>query len=142
MKKLFLLLIPAAFVLHSCNKGCNDENAANYSADDKGTKDCTYEATLTLHYDQAQSIAWDQAGVTGLRVYVGNVELSGSPYDVNTYWVTPPTCNDNGTISVTKNLGSNTTGEFTWEVKDQNDAVLKSGNWSTTGGSCDVVEVM
>jgi hypothetical protein len=140
MKKMLLLLIPAVFVIQSCNKGCIDPNASNYDMEAK--KDdgkCTYEATLTLWYDQTQSIAWNQASVTSINVYVGEVLVVNHP--VGTYWVTAPACAEAGTINVLKNLGAETTKTLTWEVKDQNDTSLKTGSWDATGGGCDVVQV-
>ena len=141
MKKILLLLIPAAFVIQSCNKGCTDPNANNYVADatnDDGN--CTYDATVTFWYDQNQSIAWDQSGVTTLDVEVGGVSL-GTAYSVSTYWVTEPTCADAGTINVNKNLGADATKSLDWVVKDQNGATLKSGTWSAVGGSCSIIQV-
>jgi hypothetical protein len=140
MKKLFLLLIPAVFIISSCGKGCIDPNASNYDVDaKKDNGKCTYESTLTLWYDQTQSITWDQSGVTSINVYVGEVLVVNHP--VATYWVTAPDCAETGTINVLKNLGADASKTITWEVKDQADASLKTGSWSATGGACDVVKV-
>ena len=142
MKKLLFLLIPAAFMIQSCSKGCTDESATNYSADaKKDDGNCQYEATLTLWWEQSQSISWNQSGVTGLNVYVGEVLVGNGNDDPGAYNVTAPDCEEAGTITVTKNLGASSSKDIAWQVKDQNDATLKSGSWAATGGACDVVKV-
>lgn len=142
MKKMLLLLIPAAFMIQSCNKGCTDANATNYSADaKKDDGNCQYQATLTLWFEQSKTIAWDQSGVTSLNIYVGEVLVGGGNNNVNTYWVTAPDCAEAGTINVLKNLGTSATKDIQWQVKDQDDVTLESGTWSASGGACDVIKV-
>ena len=139
---MLLLLIPAAFLFQSCHKGCTDSVASNYDADaKKDDGNCTYNATVTFWYTQSQSIAWSQSGVTSLAFYVGDVMVGSSNYDVSTYWVTAPNCGESGTINVTKNLGTSKTKDISWQVKDQDAVVLKSGTWSATGGQCDLIQV-
>ncbi|MBD3636627.1 MAG: hypothetical protein HUJ25_04740 [Crocinitomicaceae bacterium] len=140
MKKIVWLLIPAVFMIYSCNKGCMDVNASNYdSGATKDNGDCTYKGTLTLWYQQSKSLAWENAGVTSLNLYVGDVFVDS--YPVTDYWVTKPDCADAGTINASKNMGTQTTKDYIWELRDQNDNLLISDTWSATGGGCETIQV-
>ena len=136
-----MIICAAGLVFTSCKKkGCTDANASNYSEEaTKDDGDCQYEATLTLWYDQASSIAWDLSGVTTIDVFVGGVDVADHP--VGTYETIAPTCAALGTINTVKNLGASATSSIDYEFKDQNGASLLTGTWSAVGGECTILEV-
>jgi hypothetical protein len=143
MKKGLLMLFVAASLFTACKKkGCTDANASNYVADaEKDDESCTYEAYATFYYEQAASIAWGQAGVTTVEVFVGNVSAGSLP--VGTYaGPATPDCGDaSNVIYATKNLNTSSTSSFTWELKDQSGTVLNSGTWDAVGGQCTLIPI-
>ena len=54
----------------------------------------------------------------------------------NTYWTGAPDCGQSGSITVTKDLGSDKTKSFTYSVVDDLGDEIWGGNLEFTGNTC------
>ena len=56
--------------------------------------------------------------------------------NVNIYWTGAPDCNQDGSITVTKDLGSDKSKSFTYSVKDEFDYEIWGGNMQFDANTC------
>ncbi|MEN9742584.1 MAG: hypothetical protein RLZZ65_389 [Bacteroidota bacterium] len=138
--KLGMLSI-LAFTMFSCAKpGCTDPLAQNYSTEakkDDGT--CTYSEKLIFWQDQATSQIVQNAGITGLYIYVDD-QLVGSTLATN-YWTGAPSCEQSGNVNTQIDMGSFNTKLIVYQVKDNNGNVLVTNTYTVTAGSCNVIQL-
>ena len=142
MKKLlFLLAIPMAFSVTSCKKaGCTDPIASNYSdAAKKDDASCTYSEKLIIWQSYATSQLIQQAGITGLSVYLDG-SLAGSFLSTN-YWTGTPDCSQSGNVSAVIDMGQNKSKVVSIELKDQDGTSIATDVITVTAGTCKTFEI-
>ena len=128
MKKAITLFVCMSFITvltstNSCKKdnkirGCTDRDSYTYSAtaqEDDGS--CLYEGQVVFWYDQDASAGLVADGATALTFYLGSQIIGSSAASV--YWITAPSCGDNGSITATEDLGKVKTHAYTFSVQDQ-----------------------
>ncbi len=142
MKYLFFALF---IMLTSCYEeetiyGCTDLSSINYNPlaeINDGT--CLYTADAVIWYGQSVSAFLQSNGITSLRFYVdGN--LIGSSAS-NVFWTGQPTCNQNGSITVFKDLESSSSGFANYSVLDQFGNSYWSGTLMFNGGRCSALQL-
>lgn len=124
------------FSLNSCSKkGCTDPDSVNFNADagkDDGT--CTYEGSVVFWFGQATSDSLWYDGSSTLTYTVDGTVVGTE--DVNVYWTGAPDCGQSGSITVTKDLGSDKTKTFTYSVVDDLGLEIWGGNLEFTANTC------
>lgn len=136
------LILASISVLTSCKKeGCIDPDSINFNGDakkDDGT--CQYEGRAVLWYGQATSIGLQNDDATALTFFVDGQVVGSSA--TSAYWTSGPECGQNGSITVTKNLGGVKSMSYTYSVKDQTGFQYWSGILNFTANSCEAVELI
>lgn len=116
-----LLFISVAFITDSCSKkvkGCTDPDSVNYDRlAEKDDGSCRYQGELVVWYGQAASAGLVADGAASLTFYINGDVVGSSAASV--FWAQQPDCGENGSITVTQDLGKNKKQEFTLSVKDQ-----------------------
>jgi hypothetical protein len=128
MKKLivfliFISVIAGIALTDSCKKdtrirGCVDKDAKNYNSSaqvDDGS--CTYEGYMIVWYDSTASAGLIKDGATALTFTLDGQVIGSSATSV--FWTAAPDCGQNGSITVTEQLGHAKSQTFTLSVKDQ-----------------------
>jgi hypothetical protein len=135
------VLIAFLTIISSCKKeGCIDKNGTNYSSEakkDDGT--CKYEGRAVLWYGQTTSTELQNDGATSLTFYVDGQVVGSTSTDV--YWTSGPECGQNGSITITKDLGNAKNKSYTYSVKDQDDFEYWSGVLNFTANTCEGTEL-
>lgn len=138
MKKFILFTMTALAVLtfDSCKKeGCTNADADNYdSSAKKDDGSCTYTGRHVIWYNSATAVNLAYDGITSLTYYVDGAVVGSSSASV--YWTGSPDCGTNGSITVSKNLGTSNSKSFSYSVKDQDDAEVWSGTLNFVGNQC------
>jgi hypothetical protein len=127
-----LSLIGALSVTNSCKKdnkikGCTDKDSKSYdpaAQEDNGS--CLYEGEVVFWYDQAASAGLIADGAISLTFYINGEVIGSSAASV--YWTAAPVCGDNGSITITEDLGKVKTHAYALSVKDQSG----KEDWSAT----------
>lgn len=138
-----LLLISVAFITDSCDKkikGCTDPDSVTY--DEQAEKDdgsCRYEGYAVIWYGQKASAGLVADGATALTFYINNEVVGSSAASV--YWASEPDCGDNGTISITQDLGREKTKKYTLTVKDQDNFEYWKTDITFEGNACLALEL-
>lgn len=138
-----LFLLSVLFVTGSCDKkikGCTDPDSLNYDEQaeiDDGS--CRYEGYAVIWYGEEASAGLTSDGATALTFYL-NGEVVGSTA-ASVYWASEPDCGDDGTISVTQDLGKNKTKTYTLSVRDQDDFEYWKTDITLEGNSCLALEL-
>jgi hypothetical protein len=128
MKKLSVFIFSSLLIIglsstNSCKKdnkikGCMDKDSKTYSPsaqEDDGS--CLYEGHIVFWYDQAASTGLIGDGATALTFYLNNQVIGSSATSV--FWTAAPDCGQNGSITVTEDLGNVKTHAYSLSVKDQ-----------------------
>ena len=133
-----LLLTLLMTTTTSCKKveGCTDSQAKNYNSyaeTDDGS--CTYQGEVVFWYTEAVSDELINIDlVTSLAYYVGG-ELVGSSSS-SIYYTTNPNCGDNGTITVTRDLGTSKTKQYAFKVEDPTDGDISGRTITFEANTC------
>jgi len=136
-KKVVLLTGLTVLLLSSCaKKGCADMEATNYDSEikPKNSCNCTYRGEIVFWYDLTTANALVDDGVTDLTYYVDGVLVGSSASSV--YWIGEPTCGQNGSVTVTKDLGTTKNKAYSYSVKDQTGQEYYSGVANFTANTC------
>lgn len=139
MKNYLAILALAALVMtmfSSCSKGgCNNEDAINYDSSAKRDDgSCVYEGDVVVWYGESTSQDLIADGVTSLTFYVDG-EIEGSAAS-SVFWTSEPNCGQSGSWSVSLRLGGNSSQLLSYEVVDQDDNSLWSGNLDFQANTC------
>ena len=136
IKILSLLMVVATSVMIGCKKeGCTDKDSLLYN--EKAKKDdgsCKYEGKAVFWYDQAASTALVNDSAVSLTYYLEGTVIGSTAADV--YWTGAPTCGQSGSVSVTKDLGSEKSKSYSFSVKDQTGFEYWKGTIAITGNTC------
>ena len=138
MKKVLLsvLFLASISTFTSCKKeGCTDPDSINYSADaktDNGT--CEYEGKVVFWYSEATALKLIVKGATTLTYYVDGQVVGSSATAV--YWTGAPNCDQTGSITVKKALGSVKNKSYSYSIKDQTEQEMWSGSSNYTANTC------
>ncbi len=135
------LLFSGASLFTSCKKeGCTDSSSKNFNADakkDDGT--CKYEGQVVLWYGKATSTNLQDDGAITLTYYVDGKVVGSSATSV--YWLSRPECGQNGSITITKDLGEVKNKSYTYSVKDQTGFEYWTGVANFTANTCESTEL-
>src|SRR5512133_3255064 len=128
MKKTRLIFVCSLLIIglsstNSCKKdnkirGCMDKDSKEYSPtaqEDDGS--CLYEGSIVFWYSKIASDGLIADGATALTFYMNSQVVGSSAASV--YWTAAPDCGQNGSISVTEDLGKVKTHAYSLSVKDQ-----------------------
>jgi hypothetical protein len=139
-----LVLMSTVLVMDSCKKdrirGCTDPDSTNY--DEFANKDdgsCRYEGFAVIWYDEAASAGLTEDGATALTFYL-NEEVIGSSA-ASVFWAAAPDCGDNGSISITEDMGKDKTKNYTLSVKDQDGFEYWTTTLTLQGNICLALEL-
>jgi hypothetical protein len=118
-----IIMVTGLFLSDSCKKndrirGCTDKDSKNYNVsaqEDDGS--CLYEGQVVFWYDQTASAGLVADGATALTFYLNTQVIGSSAATV--YWVSAPVCGQDGSITVTEDLGKVKTHAYTLSVQDQ-----------------------
>ena len=138
MKKILLCLLVLVSIstITSCKKeGCTDPDSIKYDADaktDNGT--CEYEGKVVFWYSEATALKLIVKGATTLTYYVDGQVVGSSATAV--YWTGAPNCDQTGSITVKKALGSVKNKSYTYSIKDQREHEYWKGVSNYTANTC------
>ncbi len=147
MKKtsfILMALVISAFAIMSSScakeKGCMDPDSINYNPDaEEDDGSCEYQGRIIFWYDETAAEYLIENDVISLKYYVDG-ELVGSSA-ASVYYSDAPECGQDGTVTVTKNLGKDKTKSFTYSVKDQDGIELWSGNVTFKSNTCTAIQL-
>jgi hypothetical protein len=138
MKKVLLsvLFLASISTITSCKKeGCTDPDSINYDADakkDNGT--CEYEGKVVFWYNGATADSLIANDAISLTYYVDGQVVGSSAASV--YWTGAPNCDQSGSVTVKKALGSVKNKSYTYSIKDQSGFEFWSGVTNYTANTC------
>ncbi len=139
MKKLITITIlgMSLFSLQSCRpeEGCTNRDAANYSPDaDKDDGSCKYTGEIVFWYNASTSTNLVDYLSESLTFYVDGSVVGSTATSV--YWGSAPTCGQNASITVSKDLGTNKSKSFNYYVKDDFDEIIWQGTVNFEANTC------
>lgn len=100
---------------------------------------CRYEGYAVIWYGQEASAGLAADGATALTFYLDEEVVGSSAASV--YWASEPDCGEDGTISVTQDLGRDKTKTYTLSVKDQDGFEYWKAPMTFEGNSCLALEL-
>lgn len=145
MKKIKLInlavLTLAVLTFGSCKKeGCTDTDATNFNESAKqDDNSCQYEGSVVLWYGQEVSDYLVNDDAITLTYYVNGQIVGSSASSV--YWLGKPSCGDNGSITITKDLSNTKSMSYTYSIIDQTGFEYWSGVLNFTANTCLAVEL-
>ena len=150
MKKRISLISPIILILFlvgavstSCGKvqGCTDASAKNFSTEaEEDDGSCTYEGEIIFWYMQSVSSSLSSDGITSLAYYVEG-ELVGSSA-ASVFHTSSPDCGANGTVTVTRDLGSAKSKQYVFRVIDsENDEIVWEGTLNFKANTCTALQL-
>jgi len=141
MNKVFYALLVISISLAGCKtEGCTDLDAVNWNPDaDTSDGSCVFEGQAVLWYGEEVSIFKGSIGTVAYTFY-SDGQLVGSQA-VSTYWNGAPNCGQDASITITKDLGSNTSMNTTYQVIDDLGFTIWSGYINFQANTCIALEL-
>jgi hypothetical protein len=144
MKKILVLsvLLLTLILLPGCKRsGCTDPDSINYDSKARtNDNSCEYEGEVLFWYNKGAADKNIAAGHTSLTFFLEGKVIGSSA--ANIYWGNRPECGSAGSVSTTVKLGFSKEKVYKYEIKNQNDAIVWSGNVTLTGNECLRVELL
>ncbi len=138
MKKQILLGISllTMCLATSCKKeGCTDKSATNFDAEaKKDNNTCSYEGSVVFWYGKETSAQMTFNASSSLRYYFDN-ELTGSS-SADVYFTGAPNCGQDGSITITRSLGSVKGKSYEYRVEDQLGRIIWEGIVNLEAAEC------
>jgi hypothetical protein len=142
----FLLLIAIPVILStSCKKkvqGCIDSDADNYNGlaeEDDGT--CYYSGGAVFYHEFATSQFMLDNGIAYTKIYVDG-SYKGN-LSANTHWTFLPSCSSETAVTIENyGLGYVKSKQFNYEIRDNNNSILKTGTFQITANNCETIKVV
>lgn len=118
-------------------EGCTDPDSENYNPDasiEDGS--CYYKGSAVFWYDKTTTTGLFSIGTASLTYYVDGVIVGSSASSV--YWnsTVGPDCGQNGSVTVTKDLGKNKYQLSTYSVIDEYDREIWGGTINFEANTC------
>lgn len=140
-----LILILGVSFLNSCKKekvqGCMDRDSKNYNPDaEEDDGNCAFEGNVVLWFNQETADSLIDNGVTALTYYVDGAVVGSSAASV--YWTSAPNCNQSGSVTILRDLGSVKNKSYSYSVKDQAGDEQFSGVLNFTANTCTATELV
>jgi hypothetical protein len=137
-----LITITGTFFIASCTKeGCTDPNAWNYNRSaKKNDGSCQYKGEVVIWYGSYTANQLINDDAYSLTFYVDG-QIVGST-STSVYWTSAPACGDNGSITISRDLGGSTTGSFPYTVRDQTGFLYWSGTLNFEANQCKSVQLV
>jgi len=139
MKKVILFSIVclglSVFISSCAKKGCTNPLATNYDSgakSDDGT--CTYQGKVVIWADQTFA---DAAVTEGIATW--NFSIGGAPVGsmaTSTYFASAPSCGATGAVTIVKDLGTQSSKDFTIDVTNETGAAVATYTVTFKGGTC------
>ena len=138
-QKIFLKIILFIFsflLFTNCGKeGCTDPDADNYSNEaSKDDASCTFSGRVVMWYNEATSDSLYYFGSDVLNYFVDGEAVGIQNTDI--FWTGAPECGQTGSITVTKDLGSDKTKSFTYSIVDDLGDEIWGGNLEFNANTC------
>lgn len=141
MKKTILWMMAltiGAMVNVGCAKkeGCMDAKATNYDEDAK--KDCgccTYEGEVVFWVGQSAASYISTTGLATTLNYYVDGQFVGST-SASQYWTGAPNCGQNGSMTITKNLGESKSKAYSYSVIDEDGYTWWQGTINFDANTC------
>jgi len=114
-------------------------DSKNYSAtaeEDDGS--CAYEGAAVFWFGKTMSDSLQAYGITELTYYVDGQLLDTE--STSTYWTSAPTCGQDGSATVTKDLGGSKSNTYNYSVKNGTDEIT-NGTIKIEANSCFALEL-
>lgn len=138
-----LVFLAITLATNSCDRksrGCTDPDSINF--DEFAEKDdgsCRYEGYAVIWYGEEASLGLVEDGAVALTFYLDG-EVVGSS-NAGVFWAEEPECGEDGSVSITEDLGRDKIKGYILSVKDQDDFEY----WNTTieleGNTCLALEL-
>ena len=142
MRTLILSLMTAVIILITGCKteGCTDQNAVNWNSEaDTNDGSCTFEGKIVFWY--GEEVATEKAEFATAYSFYVDGELVGSQA-VDVYWTGAPDCDQDASITVTRDLGSVTSYAAEYEVVDDANEIVWSGIVNFQANTCEALELI
>jgi hypothetical protein len=136
------LLFSSLLMLSSCTKeqGCKDGNAVNFDSEaEEDDGSCTYEGQVVMWYGEAVAGSLVENEITSLTYYVDGQIVGSSAASI--FWTSAPTCEQNSSITVSKDLGNSSNLSYTYSVESDAGEVIWEGIANFTANTCTSLEL-
>lgn len=121
-------------------EGCTDPDSVNYDVEaKKDDGSCLYKGEVVFWYGKTTAENLYAEGSNALTFYVDGKVVGSS--NVTVYWGEAPSCGDNGSITVTMDLGKVKTQAYQYKVVDDFDDVLWEGTLNFNANQCAALEL-
>jgi|TARA_B110000914_G_C15286312_1_gene364494 hypothetical protein len=135
MNKILYTLLILSITLAGCKtEGCTDQDAVNWNADaDTFDGSCLYEGQAVLWY--GEEVATEKQQFATSYSFYSDGQLVGSQA-VTMFWTASPDCGQQSSITITKDMGNNTSMSASYEVIDDQGYTVWEGIINFQANTC------